>query len=61
VSAARLNEGANFFLEITQAGARLRLAQLEGLELESGADVALHPEVSASVLIGMGLDLEEQQ
>ncbi|KAG1747266.1 uncharacterized protein EDB91DRAFT_1235984 [Suillus paluster] len=46
---------------ITQAGAHLRLAELEGRELESGADVSLHPEVSAAVLIGLGLDLEEDQ
>ncbi|KAG2354985.1 hypothetical protein BDR07DRAFT_1381828 [Suillus spraguei] len=46
---------------ITQAGAHLRLAELEGWELESSADVSLHPEVSAAVLIGLGLDLEDDQ
>ncbi|KAG1801127.1 uncharacterized protein BJ212DRAFT_1305154 [Suillus subaureus] len=48
-------------LAITQAGAHLRLAELEGWEFKSGTDVLLHPEVSAMVLIGLGLDLEEDQ
>ncbi|KAG1729494.1 uncharacterized protein EDB91DRAFT_1239214 [Suillus paluster] len=46
---------------ITQAGAHLKLVQLEAKELEQGADVSLHPEVSPSILIGLGLDLEEEQ
>ncbi|KAG1789918.1 hypothetical protein EV424DRAFT_1549952 [Suillus variegatus] len=48
-------------IAITQAGARLRLAELEANELERGIDVSLHPEVSPSVLIASGLDLEEEQ
>ncbi|KAG1866770.1 hypothetical protein F4604DRAFT_1928071 [Suillus subluteus] len=46
---------------IMQAGACLKLAQLEAKELERGADVSLHPEVSPSIFIGLGLDLEEEQ
>ncbi|KAG0693366.1 hypothetical protein DFH29DRAFT_985501 [Suillus ampliporus] len=46
---------------ITQAGACLKLVQLEVWELERGVDVSLHPEVSPSVFVGLGLDLEEEQ
>ncbi|KAG1908283.1 uncharacterized protein F5891DRAFT_973731 [Suillus fuscotomentosus] len=35
--------------------------QLEAQELEKGVDVSLHPEVSPSVFIGLGLDLEKEQ
>ncbi|KAG1817378.1 hypothetical protein EV424DRAFT_1472894 [Suillus variegatus] len=47
-------------IAITQAGVQLRLAELEANELERGIDVLLHPEVSLSVLIVSGLDLEEE-
>lgn len=40
---------------------RLKLAQLEAQELEKGVDVSLHPEVSPSVFVGLGLDFEEEQ
>jgi hypothetical protein len=46
---------------ITQAGTRLKQAELEAKELEQGIDVSLHPEISPSVLIASGLDLEEEQ
>ncbi|OAX31006.1 hypothetical protein K503DRAFT_704426, partial [Rhizopogon vinicolor AM-OR11-026] len=45
----------------TQAGARLKLVQIEAKELETGLDVSLHPELSPSILISSGLDLEEDQ
>lgn len=48
-------------IAITQASARLKLAELEADELKCGIDVSLHPEVSPSVLIASGLDLEEEQ
>lgn len=44
-----------------QAGVRLTLAQLEAWDLERGVDLSLHPEVSPSVFVGLGLDLEEEQ
>jgi hypothetical protein len=46
---------------ITQAGARLKLAELEAEELQQGLDTSLHPEISRSVLIASGIDLEEEQ
>ncbi|KAG2353921.1 hypothetical protein BDR07DRAFT_1454304 [Suillus spraguei] len=46
---------------IMQAGAHLKLVQLEAKELEGGADVSLHPEVSPSIFVGLGLDPEEEQ
>jgi hypothetical protein len=50
-----------FWLATTQAGARLKLAQIEAQELMDGLDISLHPELSPSVLISLGLDLEEEQ
>jgi hypothetical protein len=52
---------ANLSLAVTQAGARLRLVQMEAQELKTGLDVSLHPEVSPSIFISSGLDLEEEQ
>ncbi|KAG2108394.1 uncharacterized protein F5147DRAFT_745721 [Suillus discolor] len=48
-------------IAITQAGARLKLAELEAKELECRTDVSLHPEISPSVFIASGLDLEDEQ
>ncbi|OJA09031.1 hypothetical protein AZE42_11088 [Rhizopogon vesiculosus] len=45
----------------TQATVRLELARIEAVELESGANTSLHPDVSPSILISSGIDLEEQQ
>ncbi|OAX32391.1 hypothetical protein K503DRAFT_702091, partial [Rhizopogon vinicolor AM-OR11-026] len=46
---------------VTQASVRLQLSQAEAEQLKHGLDVSLHSEVSPSVLIAMGLDLEAQQ
>ncbi|KAG2365204.1 hypothetical protein BDR07DRAFT_1449868 [Suillus spraguei] len=48
-------------ITITQASAHLSLAQLEAKELERGVDLSLHPDVSPSVLVASGMDLEEEQ
>ncbi|KAG1845839.1 hypothetical protein F4604DRAFT_1884248 [Suillus subluteus] len=48
-------------MAITQAGVRLKLAELEAEELQRGIDSSLHPEISPSVLIASGIDLEEEQ
>ncbi|KAG2030871.1 hypothetical protein BDR03DRAFT_936546 [Suillus americanus] len=47
-------------IAITQASACLSLVQLEAEELERGVDLSLHPDVSPSVLIASGMDLEEE-
>ncbi|KAH7906366.1 hypothetical protein BJ138DRAFT_1016340 [Hygrophoropsis aurantiaca] len=47
--------------ELTQAKVRLQLAEGEAKELEQGKDVSLHADVSPSILIGMGIDIEDQQ
>ncbi|KAG2107192.1 uncharacterized protein F5147DRAFT_746009 [Suillus discolor] len=47
-------------IAITQASARLSLAQLKAEELECGVDLSLHPDVSPSVLIASGIDLKEE-
>lgn len=46
---------------ITQASVRLELSQAEADQLKRGLDVSLHAEVSPSVLIAAGTDLEAQQ
>ncbi|KAG2105070.1 uncharacterized protein F5147DRAFT_746489 [Suillus discolor] len=48
-------------MAIMQAGVRLKLAELEGEELQRGIDSSLHPEVLPSILIASGIDLEEEQ
>ncbi|KAJ8591371.1 hypothetical protein M405DRAFT_851366 [Rhizopogon salebrosus TDB-379] len=48
-------------IPITQANARLKLAQLEARDLEKGVDVSLHPDISPGILIASGMDLEEEQ
>ncbi|KAG1781328.1 hypothetical protein EV702DRAFT_928617, partial [Suillus placidus] len=48
-------------MAITQAGAQLKLVELEAEELQQGIDTSLHPEISPSVLIASGIDLEEEQ
>ncbi|KAH7918603.1 hypothetical protein BV22DRAFT_1024324 [Leucogyrophana mollusca] len=46
---------------VTQAATRLKLAQLEAHDLQQGIDVSLHPNVSPSIFISAGLDLEHEQ
>lgn len=44
-----------------QAAAHLKLAEMEAEELARGIDLSLHPDISPSVLIASGLDLEEEE
>ena len=46
---------------ITQAAVRLKLAQLEAAELQQGTDVSLHADVSPSIFVASGIDLENEQ
>ncbi|KAG2117623.1 hypothetical protein DEU56DRAFT_874102 [Suillus clintonianus] len=46
---------------VTQASVRLELSQLEAQQLRQGIDASLHPDVSPSVLIAVGIDLEALQ
>ncbi|KAG2145188.1 hypothetical protein DEU56DRAFT_934571 [Suillus clintonianus] len=46
---------------VTQASVHLELSQAEADQLKCGLDVSLHAEVSPSVLIAAGTDLEAQQ
>ncbi|KAG0693725.1 hypothetical protein DFH29DRAFT_985427 [Suillus ampliporus] len=45
----------------TQASVRLELSQLEGQQLSHGVDTSLHPDISLSVLVAVGIDLESLQ
>ncbi|KAF9231029.1 hypothetical protein BU15DRAFT_90993 [Melanogaster broomeanus] len=45
---------------ITQASVRFELARAEAADLQRGQDVSLHPDLSPSSLIAVGLDLERQ-
>ncbi|KIJ60877.1 hypothetical protein HYDPIDRAFT_116748 [Hydnomerulius pinastri MD-312] len=46
---------------MTQVKVRLELAKDEAQELQNGNDVSIHAEISPSILISTGLDLEDQQ
>ncbi|KAG0696153.1 hypothetical protein DFH29DRAFT_984710 [Suillus ampliporus] len=48
-------------ISITQATVRLKLAQLEAAELQQGTDVSMHADVSPSIFIASGIDLENEQ
>ncbi|KAG0696381.1 hypothetical protein DFH29DRAFT_1004599, partial [Suillus ampliporus] len=46
---------------ITQAAVRAQLMELEVQELEAGNDCSLHADVSPSIPISSGIELEDQQ
>ncbi|KIK42376.1 hypothetical protein CY34DRAFT_83691, partial [Suillus luteus UH-Slu-Lm8-n1] len=46
---------------ITQAAIRLQLAEIEARELQEGNDMSLHPDISPSIFIAIGIDLESEQ
>lgn len=48
-------------IAITQAAVRLQLAEIEARELQEGNDMSLHPDISPSVFIAIGIDLENEQ
>ncbi|KAG1751487.1 uncharacterized protein EDB91DRAFT_1326886 [Suillus paluster] len=47
--------------EVTQAAVRLALVQQDVKDLEEGTSISLHSEVTPSILISTGLDLEDAQ
>lgn len=51
----------SFSLALTQEAVRRSLAAAEEEDIEAGTAYVLHADVSATVLITLGLDLEEQQ
>ncbi|KAG2048340.1 hypothetical protein BDR06DRAFT_976099 [Suillus hirtellus] len=53
--------GKHMLLALTQAAVRLSLSQQEADNLEHGMDDSLHEEVSRSVLISSGMEIEDQQ
>ena len=46
---------------MTQAAMRLALSTAEATEIERGNNMSLHNDISPSVLISSGLELEDQQ
>ncbi|KAG1864793.1 hypothetical protein F4604DRAFT_1882005 [Suillus subluteus] len=46
---------------ITQAAVRLKLAEMEARDLQQGIDISFHPDISPSVFIASGIDLEGEQ
>lgn len=58
---SRPNPFESTAVPVTQASVRLELSQAEADQLKRGLDVSLHAEVSPSVLIAAGTDLEAQQ
>lgn len=50
-----------FWVVPTQAAVRRELAEAEALDLATGKDFTLDTDVSPSVLVSSGLDLEAEQ
>ncbi|KAG1870583.1 hypothetical protein DFJ58DRAFT_852169 [Suillus subalutaceus] len=48
-------------IPVTQAAVWLKLAQLEASELHQGTDTSMHADVSPSIFIALGIDLENEQ
>jgi hypothetical protein len=48
-------------IAIMQAAVRLQLAEIEARELQEGNNTSLHPDISPSVFIAIGIDLESEQ
>ncbi|KAG1852516.1 hypothetical protein F4604DRAFT_1933664 [Suillus subluteus] len=46
---------------ITQAAVQLKLAEMEARQLQDGTDMSLHLDISPSVFIAIGIDLESEQ
>jgi hypothetical protein len=46
---------------MTQAAIRRQLAEKEAADLQAGVGVSLHADISPSVLIASGIDLQDQQ
>jgi len=46
---------------MTQAAVRLALSKAEAEEIERGNNISLHDDISPSMLISSGLELEDQQ
>jgi hypothetical protein len=57
----RATNFTNISTEITEDAVRKRLAVEEAAQMAAGTAYVLHEEISASQLITMGLDFEEQQ
>ncbi|KAG1857820.1 hypothetical protein F4604DRAFT_1882980 [Suillus subluteus] len=48
-------------ISMTQAAVRRQLAEKEAVDLQAGVDVSLHADISPSLLIASGIDLQDQQ
>ncbi|KAG2341891.1 hypothetical protein BDR05DRAFT_976767 [Suillus weaverae] len=48
-------------IAVTQAAVQLELAKLEVSELLQGTDISMHAEISPSIFIVLGIDLENEQ
>ncbi|KAG1722239.1 hypothetical protein EDB19DRAFT_1898224 [Suillus lakei] len=57
----KLNPFDTRVTSITQAAVHAQLVELEAQELEAGNDCSLHADVSPSILISSGIELEDQQ
>jgi hypothetical protein len=51
----------DFSIVIMQAAVRLKLAEMEACQLQDGTDMLLHPDISPSMFIAIGIDLESKQ
>jgi hypothetical protein len=51
----------DFSIAITQAAVQLKLAKMEARQLQDRTDMSLHPDISPSMFIAIGIDLESKQ
>jgi hypothetical protein len=52
---------ANPYTAISQDQVKLQLSEQEATEMKEGQGYALHEEISASLMLTMGMDFEQQQ
>lgn len=52
---------SNISIAIMQAAVPLKPVEMEVHQLQEGNDMSLHPDISPSVLIATGIDLESEQ
>jgi hypothetical protein len=48
-------------IAITQGAVQLKMVELESCQLCEGNDTSLHPDISPSMFITTGIDLESEQ
>ena len=56
-----LSLNVGLFLDVTQAALRVELAKEDALDIREGRSTAMHEYYSASTMVVLGIELEDQQ